>query len=273
MCNLSNLDDVCILVGCYGGLSQKLNELNPGRGCTGLFDPARGVVDTKNAEEQCTAEDASHLSFASSLSYDGMELLAAPNPAKGSRVHFGSLGVARPGYFVLPQDGKDKKHHFNIFVNDQYSWMMHILSKATVNDEKLRKGSQVALHPKDGNVIMIESYNFVIFVVKDPVSSGLSPVGPDFLNCSQGRDTQLTSSSTSKSSNTFRHRLPQLPDTVFHKINKVAGRSSNHEMIYRSTGKHVIGKFYGTKDEQAAKTQYSLLSNVLKVLIEPSISS
>ena len=202
-----------------------------------------------------------------------MKLLAISNSVKKSKLHFDSFDVVRSNYFVLSQNDKDKKHHFNIFVNDQYSWMMHILSKVTINDEKLRKDSQIALHSKNENVIMIESYNFVIFVVKDSINNELSSVEFDFLNCFQNKDTQLTSSSTNKSSNTFRHRLSQLSNTIFHKINKIANRSFNHEMIYRNTKKHVIEKFYDRKDEQIAKTQYSLLSNVLKIFIMSSISN
>ena len=73
--------------------------------------------------------------------------------------------------------------------------MMHILSKPSVNDENLSRDSQVALHPFDRNVIIIGSYSFVVLIVKDPVNSGWSAVGPEVLNCSQVRATLATSSS------------------------------------------------------------------------------
>ena len=44
-------------------------------------------------------------------------------------------------------------------------------------------------------------------------------------------------------------------------------------MIYRSTEKHVIGKSYGLKDEQAAKARYKFLSSVLKALMKLLVSN
>lgn len=225
------------------------------------------MINVKNAKKKCIAKNF-HFNTTNFLFVDEMKYFAIFNSIKKSKLYFDFIDFARSNYFVLFQNDKNKKHYFNIFVNDQFSWMMHILLKVTINDEKLRKNFQITFHSKNENIIMIESYNFVIFIFKNSIFNEWLSIEFDFLNCFQIKNTQLTSFSTNKNSNTLRHKLSQLQNIVFHKIKQITNHSFNHEIIYRNTKKHVIEKFYDAKNEQIAKLQYNFLFDVLKIFVK-----
>lgn len=256
------------MIGCQDPVASRLDELNRGNPHVQKLDTLKTGKDT----EDVVNANAPEVSFASSTSssFSGSWEYFAIRNSSGRRLRFGCDCSADSHHFTLPKEYGVKKGHFHILVNDQPSWMMQIWSKTTVNYERLGRGSQTALHPEEPNTVGIQSLILAIYIIKSPRDSGWHQYCSDLPTCSQITNTPTQSSSSwSKYSDASRQEAPRSRVSVVHKLasplHQVSGPSSNHELIYRTTGRHMIGKFYEKQDEAAAKERYSFLINVLKV--------
>ena len=246
--------DFCVFVGCYEPVFSELLKLNP------------KIQHFEKLDVPTEAEGQG--SFTSSQSADPMQYFAVPNPTPpAQRVWFGS---GSNDNFVLPAKYGAQKHHFNIFVNDQPSWMLHILHTTTVNDEKLRR-CQAALHPEDANELSINSLILVVFTPRDASESDWPQAHAESATPSRSSGSQTQrSSSTSASTINLGNKLHLQPKkTVFHvlsdKLQTETSRATISTVVYRSTGRRAIGKFYDSHTQEAAKKQFDILSDILKV--------
>lgn len=210
-----------------------------------------------------TPSTDSQTSAQSSLSSNMVQYITTPN-SRGKRLRFGSTVDVR-----LPEEYRVQSHHFNIFVNDCPSWMMHVIGKTNVNGERLRS-TQVALDPEIENTVQIGSLMLSIFIIRSPSESTWPQTSDPFLsNLPRAPEPQTeTSSSASKLSHKS-SKKSRPPGRLIHILNENLGshpsRSRVRRVIHRKTGESAVGKLYHASHISSARDLFESLFTIMKI--------
>lgn len=193
-------------------------------------------------------------------------------------ISFGSgEGVA----FRLPQNpsiySSISRRHFRVFVNQNSSWMLEDISRngTLVNDEMVHH-RQVALHPEEPNPISLGSLEFILHIRTsvDNISATNEKVS-ETLNVDE-LELQTQTQTQTQSCDTLAPPKPKIPTSLLHNYHTLSKPLRSNalnvkRLIEKSSGRHVVGKFYDSPIERRlAGQRYIGLFTVLQV--SPSVS-
>lgn len=198
--------------------------------------------------------------------------------------------------FQLPASAKTRTisgHHFRIYLNEYYSWMVidESANGTVVNYEKIASqrmrdkasqkgvtvecGMQVALHPEIPNTIEVGNLLFNVHVHGNPASFYVEDTIEQLpqLGILDLRNPELLSTNFTAALSVYKNSMNQTDYHFLEHQGEPFDEPNLRKLIHKRTGIAAVGKIYSREHEKRGRILFSFLEDVLRSVRTENIIS